>query len=161
MEQVGAGPVEDGHEVVGDHLYPEGGQIAQSLLVVFDILIPGGQADFDVVVDVDALHHIHVEAVLVQLCLDLRDLLRLPDLAGHLVVEGPDDTRHAGDLLDVGQLDLVVALAVPAECHLHHVNSSYFKNSSGTAGSYPHSLGIARLMSGIKEISSSAIIMQA
>ena len=47
------------------------------------------------------------------------DLLFLPDLAGLLVVQGPDDAGHAGDLLDVGQRDAVVPFAIPAESHLH------------------------------------------
>ena len=119
VEQVGAGPVKDGHEVVADHLHAELGQVADGLDVVGDVLISGGQADLDVVVDVDRFDHIHVEAVRLQLLLHLGDLIDLPDLAGHLVVQGPDDAGDAGDLLDVGQGDLVVAFAIPAETHLH------------------------------------------
>ena len=119
VEQIGAGPVEDGHEVVADDLHAELGQVADGLDVVGDVLIAGRQADLDVVVDVDRLDHVHVEAVRLELFLDLGDLIDLPDLAGHLVVQGPDDAGDAGDLLDVGQGDLVVALAIPAETHLH------------------------------------------
>src|SRR5699024_10116761 len=119
VEQVGAGPVEDGHEVVADDLHAELGQVADGLDVVGDVLVAGGQADLDVVVDVDRLDHVHIEAVRLELLLDLGDLIDLPDLAGHLAVQGPDDAGDAGDLLDVGQRDLVVALAIPAETHLH------------------------------------------
>ena len=119
VEQVGAGPVEDGHEVVADHLHAELLQVPHGLDVVLNVLVPGGQAHLDVIVDVDGFHHVHVEAVGLQLLLDLGDLLFLPDLAGLLVVQGPDDAGHAGDLLDVRQLDAVVALAVPAKAHLH------------------------------------------
>ena len=119
MEQVGAGPVEDGHEVVADHLHAELLQVPHGLDVVLNVLVPGGQAHLDVIVDVDGFHHVHVEAVGLQLLLDLGDLLFLPDLAGLLVVQGPDDAGHARDLLDVRQLDAVVALAVPAKAHLH------------------------------------------
>ena len=119
MEQVRASPVKDGHEVVADHLHPELGEVADALLVVFNVLVSGGQTDLDVVVDVHRLHHVHVEAVLVQLALHLGDLVDRPDLTGHFVVQSPHDPRHTGNLLDIGQLDTIVALAVPAECHLH------------------------------------------
>ena len=52
------------------------------------------------------------------------DLLGLPDLAGHLVVQRPDNGGNTGDLPDVAQFDLVVSFAVPAKTHLHrHVRS--------------------------------------
>jgi len=82
-------------------------------------LIAGGQADLDVVVDVDRLDNVHVEAVSVDLVCDLLNLVDLPDLAGHLVVQRPDDAGHAGDLLDVAEGDGVVALAIPAPTHFH------------------------------------------
>ena len=119
VEQVSAGPVKDRHEVVADHLHAELLQIPHGLNVVVDIHVPSGQPHLDVVVDVHRLHHVHVEAVRLQLLLDFGDLLLLPDLAGLLVVQGPDDAGHAGDLFDVGQFDAVIALAVPAESHLH------------------------------------------
>ncbi len=125
VEQVRPSPVEHRHEVVADHLHPKGRQVADGLLVVLDILVPAGQADLDVVVDIDGLHHVHVEAVLVQLLLHRRDLLGLPDFPRHFVVKRPDNALHARNLLDVGQLDLVVALAVPAPGHLHwHIITS-------------------------------------
>ena len=69
--------------------------------------------------DIDRFYHVHVETIGFQLFLDLGDLFFLPDLAGLLVMQGPNDAGHAGDLLDVRQLDAVVALAVPAKAHLH------------------------------------------
>ena len=90
-----------------------------ALLVVLDVLIAGGQADLDVVVDVDRLDDVHVEAIGVDLVCDLLDLVDFPDLAGHLVVQCPDDAGHAGDLLDVAEGDRVVALAIPAPTHFH------------------------------------------
>ena len=119
VEQVGAGPVEDGHEVVADDLDTELGQVADALFVVLDVLVAGGQADLDVVVDVDRLDDVHVEAIGVDLVCDLLDLVDFPDLAGHLVVQCPDDAGHAGDLLDVAEGDRVVALAIPAPTHFH------------------------------------------
>ncbi len=125
MEQVGAGPVEDGHEVVADDLDAELGQVADGLAVVFDQSVPGGKTDLDVVVNIDRFDHVHVEAVLIELLLHFSDFLYLPDFTGHFVVQRPDDAGDAGDLLDIGEADLVIALAVPTEAHLHwHVNSS-------------------------------------
>ena len=127
MKQVGAGPVKDGHKVVANHFHAELGQITDGLAVVFDVLIPGRQADLDVIVDVHGLHHIHVEAVGGKLLLDLGNFLHFPDFPGQFVVQSPDDAGDTGDLLDVGELDVVIALAVPAETHLHwHWNSSLF-----------------------------------
>jgi hypothetical protein len=119
VEQIGTGPVEHRHEVVADDLDTELGQIADALLVVLDVLVAGGQADLDVIVDVDRLDHVHVKAVGVDLIGYLLDLVDFPDLAGHLVVQRPDDAGHAGDLLDVAQADGIVALAIPAPTHFH------------------------------------------
>ena len=63
-------------------------------LVVLDVLVAGGQADLDVIVDIYRLDHVHVEAVSVDLISYLLDLVDLPDLAGHLVVQRPDDAGH-------------------------------------------------------------------
>ena len=119
MEQIGAGPVEDRHEVVADDLDTELGQVADALLVVLDVLVAGGQTDLDVIVDIDGLDHIHIEAVSVDLIGDLLDLVNFPDLAGHLVVQCPDDAGHTRDLLDVAQADGVITLAIPAPTHFH------------------------------------------
>src|SRR5699024_12655603 len=119
VEQVGAGPVKDGHEVVADDLHAEFGQVADGLDVVGDVLVAGGQADLDVVVDVDRLDHVHVEAVRLELLLDLGDLIDLPDLAGHLAVQGPDDAGDAGDLLDGGPREFVVGLDLAGSAHFH------------------------------------------
>ena len=78
MEQVGAGPVEDGHEVVADDLDTKLGQVADALLVVFDILVAGGQTDLDIVVHVDGLDNIHIKAVGVDLVCNLLDLVDFP-----------------------------------------------------------------------------------
>ena len=74
MEQVGTGPVKDGHKVVADDLDAELGQVADALLVVLDVLVAGGQADLDVVVDVDRLNNVHIEAVSVDLIGEFLDL---------------------------------------------------------------------------------------
>ena len=122
VEHVGTRPVEDGHEVIADDLHTEGGEIADGLDIVVDVLIPGGQADLDVIVDVDGFDHLGIEARGGDLIHDGLDLLRLPDLSRHLVMQRPDNGGHAGDLPDIAQLDVVVALAVPAKAHLHWHN---------------------------------------
>ena len=119
VEQVGTGPVEDRHEVVADDLHAELGQVADALLVVLDQAVPSGLADLDVVMDVDRFHHIAVEAVGVELVHDLLDLVFFPNFTGHFVVQSPNNAGDTGDLLDVGQLDLVIAFAVPTETHVH------------------------------------------
>ena len=119
MEQVGTGPVEDGHEVVADDLDAVLGQVADTDLVILNEGIPGGQADLDVVVNVHGLHNLGIEAVAVDQVNFLLDFFLGPDLAGHLAVQGPDDAGHAGNLLDVAEADGVIALAVPAPSHFH------------------------------------------
>ena len=119
VEQVGTGPVEDGHEVVADDLDAELGQVADALLVVLDQSVAGGLADLDVIMDVDGLDDVAVEAVSVQLVHDLLDFFLGPNFTGHLVMQSPNDAGNAGDLLDVGQLDGIIAFAVPTETHVH------------------------------------------
>ena len=125
VEQIGARPVEDWHKVVADDLDAEFREVADGGLIIFNVGIAGGKSDLDVVVDVDRLYDVHIEAVFVELTLDLCDLVDLPHLARHLVVERPNDSVHTGDLLNIRQLDAIVALAVPSEGHFHwHITSS-------------------------------------
>ena len=119
MEKIGPGPVEDGHEVVADDLDSELAQIQDTLPVVFDEGVSGGKADLDIVVNVDGFDHLGVKAVGMDLIHDFFDLFFFPDFAGHLVVQGPDDACHAGDLLNVGQGNGVVSFPVPAPSHFH------------------------------------------
>ena len=119
VEQVGTGPVKDGHEVVADDLDTELGQVADALLVVLDVLVAGGQTNLDVIVNVDRLNDGSIEAVRMDLIDDGLDLVLFPDLTGHLAVQGPDDLLNTGDLLDVSQRDGVVALTIPAPTHFH------------------------------------------
>ena len=123
VEEVASCPVEYRHEVVADNLNAELCNVADALLVVFDVFVACREADFDVIVNVDRLDNIHVEAVLIKLALNLGNLLFLPDFARHLVVKRPDDTVNAGDLLDIGKADFIVAFAVPAESHFHNYRS--------------------------------------
>ena len=108
MEQIRTGPVENRHEVVADDLDAKLGQIADALLIVLDVLVAGGQADLDVIVNIDRLNHVHIKAVGVDLIGYLLDLVHFPNLTGHFVVQRPDDAGHTGDLLDVAQADGIV-----------------------------------------------------
>ena len=84
--------------------------------------------------DIHGLHYIHVETIGGKLLLDLGNLLHFPDFSGQLVVQGPNDAGDAGNLLDVRKGNLVIALAVPSETHLHwHWNSSLFFISLDTS----------------------------
>ena len=123
MEQVGAGPIENGHKVIGNNLYAALRQIAQGDLVIFDILITGRQADLDIVVYVNRFDDVDIEACVLNDLLFMHDLVDRPDFTGLLMVQSPYDAGNAGDLLDVGQGNAVVAFAVPAECHLHSKTS--------------------------------------
>ena len=119
MEEIGPGPVEDGHEVVADDLDSELAQIQDTLPVVLDEGVSGGKADLDIVMDVDGFHHLGVKAIGMDLIHDFPDFVFFPDFAGHLVVQGPDDACHAGDLFNVGQGNGVVSFPVPAPSHFH------------------------------------------
>ena len=119
VEQVSAGPVKDRHEVIADNLNAKLGQVADALLVVFDILVAGRQADLDIVMDVHRFNNVAVEAVSVDLIHDFLDLVLFPNLTGHFVVQSPNNAGNAGDLLDVAEGDGVVVLTIPAPTHLH------------------------------------------
>ena len=119
VEQIGAGPVKNRHKVIADHLYAILGEVTDALLIIFDVHIPGGQTDLNVIVDIDRFHHIAIEAVGVELIHHFLDLCFLPNFAGHFVMQRPYDGGHTGDLLDVRQFDLVISLAIPAKTHLH------------------------------------------
>ena len=57
--QIGTQPVEHRHEVVDDDLHAHLGQVADGLAVVGNVLVPGGQAHLDVLMDVDGLDDSH------------------------------------------------------------------------------------------------------
>ena len=126
MEQICPGPVKNGHEIVSHHLHPEFGKVAQGLFVVFNVFVPGGQADFNVVMDIDAFHHVHVKAVAFNLLPHLFNLFHFPDFPYRFVMERPDQAGDAGNLFDHLLCDAVVSFAVPAKCHLHISSSFYF-----------------------------------
>ena len=124
--QIGAQPVKHRHEVVDDDLHAHLGQVADRLAVLGDILVPGRQPHFDVLVDVDGLDDLALQTGLVDVVHIGLALLVGPHLAGGLLVQHAHEAAHAGDLLDLLQGDGVTALAVPAECHFHGSMSSLY-----------------------------------
>ena len=119
MEKIGARPVENGHEIIADHFHSERSEVADRLNIIVNVFVPGRQADFDVVMDVDGFHHIHIEAIGIQLFLHFGNFFRLPDFSGQLVVQSPDNCGYSGDLFYIGKRNSVISFAVPAKTHLH------------------------------------------
>ena len=89
MEQICTGPVKNRHKVVSNHLHAKLSQVAQSLLVILNILISGRQTDLNVVINVYTFHHIHVKTCAFNLLADLFNLLHSPHLAGLLMMQRP------------------------------------------------------------------------
>ena len=89
MEQIGTGPVKNRHEIIGNYLDTEFRQIPQGGFIVFNILVPGGQANLDIIMDVHAFHHIHIEACAFNLSACFFNFLHGPDLTCLLVMQGP------------------------------------------------------------------------
>ncbi len=119
MEQICPRPVKNRHEIISNYLYPELRQIPQSLLIILNVLVSGGKADLNVIMDIHTLHHIHVEAGALDLLTDLLNLLHGPHLACLLMMQSPDQSGHSRNLLDVLGCDAVIPFAIPTKCHLH------------------------------------------
>ena len=126
VEQIGSCPVKDRHEIVSYDFDAELCQIAKRGLIVFNIPVAGGETDFDIVMDIDAFHHVHVEAGALNTASDGFYFLRFPYLTCLFVVERPDESGDSGNLPDHLRRDAVVAVAVPAKCHLHKVTSWFY-----------------------------------
>ncbi|CAM2145260.1 hypothetical protein PT2222_170048 [Paraburkholderia tropica] len=116
LRQFGAGPVEHRHEVVADHLHAGRSQMADGLLIVGDQAVAAGFAELDVLVHGHRLDHLETQARGFDRRLERGDLVRRPDLADRLVVNGRHDLRHARNLADVLERDRI-GLAIPTERH--------------------------------------------
>ena len=110
--QVGACPVEHGHEVVGDDVDAALGEVAQAFLVVVDVALEVARLRLDVLMYGHALHDGPREAHFLDHLLAFHDFFYSPHLAVGDVVQGIDDAGSSG-LLDVPQADWVVR-PVPA-----------------------------------------------
>ena len=119
MEKVGAHPVKHRHEVVADDLHSVLAQIAQTFLIVLNVLLALGRAELDRLVHVDALDDINIEAVLRRLRLDRSDARLRPNLARRQIVQRPNDAAHARNLADLFEGDGVIAFTIPAKSGFH------------------------------------------
>ena len=117
--QVGAQPVKDGHEVVDNDLDAVFCQIADGNAIVFDVLVAGGQAHFNVLVDVDRFNDLAFQTRGMDLVDIGADFLLRPDLSGSLVVQEAHQAGHAGNLLNLAQGHAVTVGTVPTERHFH------------------------------------------
>ena len=122
MGEVGAEPVEDRHEVVADDLDAGAAEAAEGLGVIGDVAVARGHAELDVVMDVDALDDLELQAGGLDGGLEVGDLLDRPHFADGHVEERADDTGRAGDLPHLPEVDAVVLFPEPTESHLHGLN---------------------------------------
>ena len=116
--EVGAEPVEHGHEVVAYALYARLAAVDYVLPVCVDIFIARRLAEFYVLVHGDGFDHFHPEARVVRQFFEAQELFHGPDRADGLVVYGGDNARHSLYLLYVVE-GYAVVFAVPAKGHLH------------------------------------------
>ncbi len=72
--------------------------MANGLLIVGNIAVTGREADFDVVMDVDALYHLHFQACGMGLADQTLNFILRPYLADRDVIERADHSLHAGHL---------------------------------------------------------------
>ena len=124
--QIGAQPVEHRHKVVDDHLDPAFGQVFDGLDVVGDILVAGRQAELDVLMDVDALDDLDLEAGVIDVFDIVPDHVKRPDLARGILVKHAHQAGAARDLFDLLEGYTVVAFSIPSECHFHFASTSVF-----------------------------------
>ena len=116
--QVGAHPVDDGHEVVADGVDPAAAERFEAQSVVFEEGVPLRAAVFDLFADRQALHHRPAQAGGLDARLQRADFRLGPDLPGGEVVQGRHDSLHP-DLPQHLQGD-GVGRAEPAPGFLHH-----------------------------------------
>ena len=113
VSQIGARPVEHGHEVVGHHVYAALAQVDEALLVVVDVLLEFSRLCLDVLVYGHTLHSRPAEAGVFDRLLTLKDLFLGPYFAVGNVVQGGYNTCSTR-LADILQADWVVG-PIPAE----------------------------------------------
>ena len=119
LGQIRAGPVEHRHEVVADDLDPSLTQAGHGLAVVVNVFVPTGQAQLDVLVDIDAFDDLQLQTDVVDFLLQRPNTLRGPQSPGGHIHQGTDNAAHVGDLLDIAQRYGIHLTAIPAKCHFH------------------------------------------
>ena len=121
VKQVGAGPVEDGHEIVADGMDALGREVAEAFLVHLYLLVAVGTAIFNGLHHRQRLHHAPAHAITLDILSQVPDLLTGPYFAQGHVVQGGDNTFNS-DLTEHGKRYLVV-LAKPSPCPFHNIFS--------------------------------------
>ena len=119
MEQVGARPVQYGHEVVADAMNAFGRQVAQAFLVDFNLVVTVRTAILDGLYDRQALDHTPAHAVRFDIFTQVANLFARPDFTKGYVVQGSDNALDT-DLSQHGKGNLVL-LAKPSPCSFHNV----------------------------------------
>ena len=131
MVELGAQPVENGHEVVDHDLDAVLSQVFHGLAVVLDVLIASGLTELDVFVNVDRLDDLDFQACGVDFVDELLNFLFRPNFTHGDPVHRAHESGSSGDLLDVLEGNRISLAAVPTECHFHRANS--LLSSSRTA----------------------------
>ena len=72
--------------------------MANGLLIVGNIAVTGRKADFNVIMNVDALYHLHFQARGMGLADQTLNFIDWPYLTHRDVIERADDPLHAGHL---------------------------------------------------------------
>ena len=123
LGQVGPGPVKHGHEIVTDQVDAAFGQRADRADVGFDVPIPGGKADLDVIVDIDALNAQNFQAGILHLLFQGKNFFFFPVFARHGAIERGDHTAHARHLANLFEGDGIIPLSKPSQAHFHKADS--------------------------------------
>ena len=93
-------------------------------------IIPCGQTDLNIVMDVDTLHHIHVKTCTLDARSHFLNLFHRPDLSRLLVVKCPDKSAHARNLPDHLRCNIIISIAIPSKRHLHPGTSICYANTT-------------------------------
>ena len=117
VQQVGASPVQHGHEVIADTADALLAEVAQRLLIHLYLLVAVGTAVLDGLRHGQTLHHAPRHAVALDILLEFVNLLTGPHLTEGNVVQGGDDALYS-NLSQLGKGDLIL-LAKPSPCSFH------------------------------------------
>jgi len=133
--ELGAGPVENRHEIVADDLDPGLAQTTDILAVIGDVLVTGGQAQLDVLMDRDTFNHVEMQAIGFDVLLQGSDAFMAPDLADGDIIDSSDNRVHRRNLADIGKGDRVLG-TIPAKRQFqgripHFLDYSYLSARDG------------------------------
>ena len=117
VQQVGACPVEHGHEVVAHAVYAFLSEVGERFLVHLYLAVAVGTAVFYRLGDGQRFYNAPAHSVRFDILSEVADFLTAPHLAERHVVQGGDDAFDTY-LFQHGKCDLVV-LAKPSPCSFH------------------------------------------